>query len=353
MSRSNIYNAAVSIDQYSCRLQLHINFILLFSQIHCIQLHRIQHPSKMASFSVPPITGGPNQVFAKMFMQNQFRFKPSAPPASTSFVGKTAIITGSNSGLGLAAAQLMIEHGLSHLIMGVRTVSKGEKVAEPLRTKYSSATIEVWQLDMVSYTSVQAFAQKCASLSRIDAVILNAGVAQSEFLLSPHKHEETFQVNYLSTALLSLLLLPILKEKRQPGAPARMTIVASGMALTSQFPNRDAVPLIPSFDDPAGWGVSAAVERYGVSKTLVLMLVQKLSEAVSERDVIINCVEPGMIKGTGLQSHSPALIRAMFGVVKLLAARPVEQGAWAYIDAVDGQGADTHGGLVLECKLAP
>lgn len=108
--------------------------------------------------------------------------------------------------------------------------------------------------------------------------ILNAGVGSGLTLcINPSTgHEETIQVNYLSTALLSILLLPNLAAKSPTSLPGRLTIVGSGTALFAAFDNQNANPLIPSFDVPFS-GLAAAQERYGTSKVLVKMLVYKLS----------------------------------------------------------------------------
>ncbi|KAJ5400562.1 Short-chain dehydrogenase/reductase SDR [Penicillium sp. CMV-2018d] len=297
-----------------------------------------------------PSTASPLQAFVRA----QFLTKPVPPPLSTCLAGQTAIVTGANTGIGLAAVGSLLKCHVSHLVLASRSVEKGETAAAPLRKQYPDARIEVWQLDMLSYESVQGFVKNCSNLLRLDKVILNAGLAMGDFVINKATgHEATFQVNYLSTALLAILLLPILKLKRQAHGPGRITIVASGLALQSQFVNRDANPLIPSFDDPTGWGTAAALERYGLTKTLVLMLVQKLSENVDSSDVVINAIEPGLVGGSGLQKHAPAYLRAIFRFVHAIAARSTEQGAWAYLDAVAVKGQESHGGLVLNWGIHP
>lgn len=304
----------------------------------------------MASMALLPSTASPLQAFVRA----QFLTKPVPPPLSTCLAGQTAIVTGANTGIGLAAVGSLLKCHVSHLVLASRSVEKGETAAAPLRKQYPDARIEVWQLDMLSYESVQGFVKNCSNLSRLDKVILNAGLAMGDFVINKATgHEATFQVNYLSTALLAILLLPILKLKRQAHSPGRITIIASGLALQSQFANRDANPLIPSFDDPTGWGTAAALERYGLTKTLVLMLVQKLSENVDSSDVVINAIEPGLVGGSGLQKHAPAYLRAIFRFVHAIAARSTEQGAWAYLDAVAVKGQESHGGLVLNWGIHP
>lgn len=78
-------------------------------------------------------------------------------------------------------------------------------------------------------------------------------------------YEEAIQVNYLSTALLTILLLPILKAKSPAGSPSRLTIAGAALALAAKFPNKNEDPLLPSFDDPKTFN---GIDRYNTSKLL-------------------------------------------------------------------------------------
>jgi NAD(P)-dependent dehydrogenase (short-subunit alcohol dehydrogenase family) len=71
-------------------------------------------------------------------------------------------------------------------------------------------------LDLLSYESIQSFVARYRDeLQRIDFAILSAAAGYAKFERDAHTgHELTFQVNYLSTALLALLFLPVLREKR-------------------------------------------------------------------------------------------------------------------------------------------
>jgi NAD(P)-dependent dehydrogenase (short-subunit alcohol dehydrogenase family) len=187
--------------------------------------------------------------FPNVFFRNQFCAKPQWPAPNTSLSGKTAIISGSNTGLGYEAALQLLGLQLSHLIMAVRSLNKGESAAVKLRQLYPKANVEVWKLDMSGYDSIQTFARRVESqLSRIDIVLLNAGVIRLNFTtLKSTGHEEQMQVNYLSTMLLTILLLPILKAKRLPnGQPARLTIVSAALTLAAKFPERDFNPVLPA-----------------------------------------------------------------------------------------------------------
>jgi len=279
--------------------------------------------------------------------------KPKSPPSPSSLAGQTAIITGSNTGIGLASARVLLGLGLSHLVMAVRSTEKGAAAALPLRKDFPAIKIDVWALDMLSYNSIQDFVGKCAALPRLDIAILNAGITLNDSIVNKSTgHEEVFQVNYLSTALLAILLLPLLKSRST--SPGRLTIVGSGLGLHSKFTNRNAVPLIPSFDDPAnpGWkGMTLAGERYCVSKTLVLMLVFTLSELVAVEDVIINAVEPGFTSGTSLNRSAAAIQKVMVKLMHKLYARTPEQAALTYVDAVAIKGKESHGCFLMDWEI--
>lgn len=288
---------------------------------------------------------------SKVFFRSQLLTKPRPPPQSLSFRDRTAIVTGSNVGIGLQACTQMLNCGLSRLIMGVRSVDKGEAAAESLRRSHPSTTIEVWKLEMCSYDSIQAFSGRCASLDQLNVVILNAAVFQTEFKLSSTGHEESFQVNYLSTALLAALLLPSLQSKHPAGTPGRLTIVGSTVSLTNKFLFHDADPVIPAIDDPKNFG--PAMESYSNTKMCALIAVHKLSESVKAQDVIVNIVDPGLVAATALHRSFSGIGSAVFAAAKSLTARSVEHGAWTYIDAVAVKGEDSHGGFIVDWELHP
>jgi NAD(P)-dependent dehydrogenase (short-subunit alcohol dehydrogenase family) len=235
----------------------------------------ISESNQVASKDMPPLP----ENFGPIFFKNQFRTKISLPTKekypTIADKGSCAIITGANVGLGFEAAKQLLSLGLSHLVMAVRSSEKGYAAAKQLRAAAEdngnpSAKIDVWQLDMDSYEAIQAFVQMCQeNLIRIDFVILNAGVSAMTFSTVPSTgHEKTIQVNHISTVLLCILLLPILKTKSiGKNRPARLTIVNSVTAQLCKIPNKDKRPFLPSFDNTAitPWDPE---ERYGVSKLL-------------------------------------------------------------------------------------
>jgi NAD(P)-dependent dehydrogenase (short-subunit alcohol dehydrogenase family) len=294
--------------------------------------------------------------FGKIFWKNQFQVKIQLPTERkfSSLKGKVAIITGANCGLGFESASQLLALGLSHLVVAVRSMEKGKAAALKLSQVNSAATIDVWALDMESYDSIQAFVRKCnTELSRIDYTILNAGIGPIIFrACCSTGHESAIQVNYLSTVLLAILLLPILRAKSTRDNPARMTVVNSISAHTAKFPNRDQRPLLPSFDDLkiTPWDPK---ERYGVSKLLAQLFLVKLTEHINSDDVVINMVDPGATKGTGLAREASGVMLIAVKLLQGIAGRSVERGAATYVDALLGHGKESHGCFLMNCEVSP
>lgn len=303
----------------------------------------------MASIVLPPRDYSP----LKLILDTQFRTKAKPLPDSLSLSGQTAIVTGSNSGIGLECCRVMLDHGLTRLIMAVRTVSKGEDAAKQLRNAHPDAEVLVWELNMASYTSIKDFTERCARSYHVDIAILNASVLSGQFVRCETGHEESVQVNYLSTTLLAVLLLPILKATKQHPSPGRLTIVSSNAGLTPVFAERDADPILPAFDNPEGFKARNPMERYSTTKLLQLILVHKLSQLVSPNEVIINTVDPGLTAGSSLHQYLSKPERVIFSVLKATMARPVKHAAWIYLDAAVSRGKESHGGFIVNWEIYP
>lgn len=210
---------------------------------------------------------------------------------------------------------------------------------------------------MGSYTSIQSFVTRVhLELSRLDIVILNAGIQPQSFGKSKSTgHEVAIQVNYLSTWLLAILLLPELKVKPPSGTPGRLTIVGSGTSYNAKFKNRNKKPLLASFDEDTGipWNISSVGERYSCSKMLGHLFLVKLVDYVDANDVVVNIVDPGMTRGSGLQRDAGAGMRAAGAVLNKIMARTLAVASSTYIDAAVVKGQETHGCFVMDWDIKP
>lgn len=301
-----------------------------------------------------------------VFLKGQFCTSPVYPPASTDLTGRTAIVTGANSGLGLECSRQLLSYRLSRLIIAVRSSTKGENAAANLRTQYPHADIQVWPLDMASYPSIQTFVRQVGEkLDRVDYVVLNAGVWKDFDIVPSTGHEEIFQVNYLSQALLTFLLLPVLKSKSSRESPAHLTWVNSGLALAAKFPQRksEPSPLFPALSSKENFD---SQEAYCTSKLLAHYFLWVLAEQVPADicNVIISITDPGYVRGTDLMNNTKqemakksALLGAVAGGVIKIAQRTtgktLEVGSSALVDAVVNHGPESHGCFLWSWQIAP
>lgn len=304
-----------------------------------------------ASWSLGP----PKESPGRRFFRSQFLASAECSFNETNLHGRVAIVTGSTSGLGLEASRQLLSLGLSKLIIAVRSTEKGESVASEFRARFPKAGIQVWPLEMESYESIQAFARRAeVDLPRLDVTILNAGVQALHFGVVPETgHERLVQVNYLSTMLLGILLLPILKAKSPVGEPGRLTIVSSGTARGARLDGAADSAVLPALDD--GSRPWSPVTRYAVSKLLGHLFIVDLVRYVNADDVVINLADPGLVKDTNLQggSSAPMLIAAFFYCMKALLGRTLPVGASTYVDATAVKGKESHGCYVADWKISP
>jgi len=150
--------------------------------------------------------------------------------------GRTYIVTGANTGLGYEAAKHLVELGAAKVVMGVRNTSAGETAKAEIETATGKFNVaEVWALDLASYDSVKAFANKAVSqLAQIDGLIENAGLAASQRSVA-EGHLITVTVNVLSTFLLALLLFPKMSESAKiTGTSPHIVFVMSRTCFDSE-----------------------------------------------------------------------------------------------------------------------
>ena len=237
------------------------------------------------------------------FLRGQLK----TPPMPTDdLTGRTILVTGANSGLGLEAAKLLIKLNCSTIVIACRDATKGDATKDVLRAFSNQhgkkSTIIPFELEMTSFPSVVSFAGRCKELPRLDAVILNAGIAEVEFKLS-EGYERTITVNVISTFLLATLLLPILRTsaKKYTITP-RIAIVGSAVhfwtdpaQLTKAAPGQ----ILNSVSDRQTANMKG---RYFLSKLPVMLLVKYLGSVLEQSArqdssdkplVVLNNVAPG------------------------------------------------------------
>jgi NAD(P)-dependent dehydrogenase (short-subunit alcohol dehydrogenase family) len=136
--------------------------------------------------------------------------------------GRTAVVTGSNSGLGLVAARELARHGCS-VVLAVRDTAKG---SDAVSTFPDGGSARVEKLDLADLASVREFAQRLADeQDRLDLLINNAGIMAAPRRLTVDGFESHLGVNHLGHFALTGLLLELLSAAAAP----RVVTLSSGM----------------------------------------------------------------------------------------------------------------------------
>ncbi len=208
--------------------------------------------------------------------------------------GKLAVITGSNSGLGLGVAKRLAAAG-SDVILAIRNRAKGEAAAAEIRTAAPAAKLGLKSIDLSSLASVAALGEELNTEGRpIDILINNAGVMQPpERETTADGFEVQFGSNHLGHFALTAHLLPLLRG----GGGARVVSLSSLAGRWGRI----------NFDDPNFERSYGPMASYGQSKLATLMFALELDRRSREAGwgVLSDAAHPGLCK-TNLQISGPS-----------------------------------------------
>ncbi|KAI4592417.1 hypothetical protein KJ359_011228 [Pestalotiopsis sp. 9143b] len=269
--------------------------------------------------------------------------------------GRTAIVTGANSGIGLECSRQLLDLGLSRLIIAVRSQSRGEAARNNLLAGRDAEkhVVDVWPLDLEKYESITAFAQRAEEeLERLDILVNNAGVMKKTFGRNDRTgHEHMVQTNYLSQALLTILLLPVIKQKGAPDTPGRVVLVNSDVAAHARFSERDAPSLLAVLDEETNFQDQ---ERYATSKLLGQLFLTELARRVPPGVAVVNAPNPGLTRSNlgGDYKGSVAGFLAEHILLRILGRAP-DVGARSITCAAVMYGQESHGQYIEDGKIQP
>jgi NAD(P)-dependent dehydrogenase (short-subunit alcohol dehydrogenase family) len=218
--------------------------------------------------------------------------------------GRTVVVTGANSGLGLATARALATAG-AHVVLAVRDTARGAAAAAEL-----DGDVEVRRLDLADLASVRAFADGWTG--DLDILINNAGIMMVPAGVTVDGFESQFGTNHLGHFALTNLLLPFVTD--------RVVTLSSGLHRSGTIAlddlNWQRRPYSPQ-------------KAYGQSKLANLLFTLELQRRLTMAGSSVRAVSahPGWA-ATNLQSHSGSRLRdAAMQVGNHLWAVTGEQGA--------------------------
>lgn len=227
------------------------------------------------------------------------------------------IITGATGAMGKVIAKRIAAQG-KPLILACRELDKGEKLASELKEKTLNADIHAMHLDLSSFARVKAFVTELTELHRpVAALINNSAVLPRRRKTSVDGFEYTIQVNFLSTVLLSMMVVPLFSENG-----GRIVMTTSLMRNFTSLPYE--FPAVNNF---------VPLTTFAQSKLALTLFSIYMSTTLRTRHVTVNCADPGIINAGMLTiSHWIDTIRDHVG--QTLIHNP-EDGAIAVMRALE------------------
>jgi NAD(P)-dependent dehydrogenase (short-subunit alcohol dehydrogenase family) len=210
--------------------------------------------------------------------------------------GRTAVITGANTGLGYETAAALAAKG-AHVVLAVRNLDKGKEAADRITNATPGAGVAVQELDLTSLESVRAAAEQLkSSHDAIDLLINNAGVMFTPRSTTKDGFELQFGTNHLGHfAFTGLLLDRVLAAK----GSRVVTVSSQGHRFVRGI----------RFDDLQWERDYSRVRAYGQSKLANLLFTYELQRRLAGTNTIAVAAHPGGSK-TELTRNLPPLLAA-------------------------------------------
>lgn len=196
--------------------------------------------------------------------------------------GKTVVITGASSGIGLETARGLAAKG-AKIMMVVRNRARGEAAIAEVRRTAPDAQVELALADLYSLAEVRTVgAELRARLERVDVLVNNAGLIHSERVLTVDGFERTFALNHLAAFLITYEL----RELLAASAPARIVTVSSMGHKFARFEWDD----LATMND---WKGETGV--YGASKLCNIWFAREAGRRMAAKRVTSNALHPGAV----------------------------------------------------------
>ncbi len=246
--------------------------------------------------------------------------------------GRVAIVTGANSGLGLAAAHALAAAGAT-VVLACRSSQNADRARASILAVTPRATVESEVLDVSSLSSVRSFA---AAMQRrfatLDLLINNAGIMATPRQSSPDGFELQFATNHLGHFALTGLMMPLLSARRG----SRVVAVSSIAARSGTI----------DFDDLMGERRYDAWKAYNQSKLANLMFALELERRLRRAGLATTALaaHPGASTTNLFDTPGGFFVkRVMSPLAKQFLFQPAERGALPILFAATASEAQPSG----------
>ncbi len=196
--------------------------------------------------------------------------------------GKTCVITGANTGIGLETTKALASKG-AEIIMICRNPDKGQQAKALIKKATGNEKLDLIIADMGKQRDIREAGQVIRSkYSKVDVLVNNAGTWISEQTFTEDKIETVFAVNHLAYILLTHELYGLLKVAPE----ARIVYVSSDSHFNGKI----------DFDNLFLNGTYNGLKSYALSKLGNVMFTYELHNRKQEDHIWVNALQPGLVK---------------------------------------------------------
>ena len=253
----------------------------------------------------------------------------------TKLNGKTAIVTGANSGMGFATVKALAEAGAS-VIMLCRSSERGKEALDKLKAQ-GNYSLDLILCDLGDYSSIRAFAAEVKSkYDHIDILVNNAGFIALDRQETKEGIERQFGINHLGHFLLTMELLGIM------GEGSRIVNVASGAHKVGRIHFED-INLRNGFN---------VVKAYSQSKLANVLFTKELARRLKDCGITVNCCHPGAVATNMGVDRISGFGKTVTGMLKHFFLTPEEGAKTAIFLATDESVQGITGEYFYRCKIA-
>ncbi len=232
--------------------------------------------------------------------------------------GKTYVITGGNSGIGLAAATNFASRGATVALV-CRSDARGRDAVASIIAATNNPKVKLYLADFSLLSSVSVVADTLlAEHPKIDVLCNNAGGANGPRTNTAEGFETTFATNHLSGFLLTSKLLPAIIRAAETGL--------ARIVFTSSYGHNNS-PL--DFDDLNLEKDYTTLKAYGRSKLMNLLTAKEIQKRHGSKNIVSSSFHPGAVRTPIWGKGGP--IGRFLGIVMYPFMVSIEKGADTFI----------------------